>query len=142
VIKHRHHTCADCDDYTCERLIRMLGVEEGLDSFISHKPAIPNLERIREVGLEVCLDELRERRLLAERLLDGYNEGRSMTFYCTACALMTPEMIRISLDEVEGMLSSEQLDGADIKAKAKAMRSAIQIRANRADIDLKLRKKK
>jgi len=142
VIKRGLFTCADCDEYPCERLLRVLGVEEGLDSFISHKPALPNLGRIREVGLEAYLEEQRERRLLVEHLLDHYNEGRSMSFYCRACALMPPDLIRQAMDEVEKVLTSQQVDGSNLKARAKAMRATIQDLASQAGIDLKLRKKK
>jgi len=135
-------TCADCDEYPCERLLRVLGVEEGLDSFISHKPALPNLDRIREVGLERYLEEQRERRLLVERLLADYNEGRSMSFYCATCALMPSDLVRQAIDEMEGMLANKQVDGSNLKAKAKAMRAMIQNLAAQASIDLKLRKRK
>lgn len=78
VTKQGLFTCADCDEYPCERLLRVLGVEEGLDSFISHKPALPNLDRIREVGLETYLEEQRERREVASRGRDvqGDQSGR------------------------------------------------------------------
>jgi hypothetical protein len=140
VIKHGHHTCAECDEYRCERLLRALGVEQGLDSFVSHRPALPNLDRIREAGLETHLAEQRERRLLAEHLLATYNEGRSMTFYCTACALMPPDLIRQAIHEMEVLLAGEQVDSSDLKAKAKAMRTLIKELALQADIDLKLRR--
>jgi hypothetical protein len=148
VTKRGLFTCADCDEYPCERLLRVLGVEEGLDSFISHKPALPNLDRIREVGLEAYLGQQRERRLLVEQLLANYNEGRSMSFYCAACALMPPVLVRQAIGEIEGMQPklgqrpSPNKDGSDLKAKAKAMRTAIQNLASQAGIDLKLRKKK
>jgi hypothetical protein len=171
VTKRSLHTCADCDEYPasvlsaakgrvasrvrprgrvasrvrargCERLLSVLRVEEGLDGFISHKPALPNLDRIREVGLETFLDEQRERRLLAEHLIANYNEGRSMTFYCTACALMPPDLIRQAIHEMEGVLASEQVDRSDLKARAKVMKGLIKELAMQADIDLKLRRKK
>jgi hypothetical protein len=148
VTKRGLFTCADCDEYPCERLLRVLGVEEGLDSFISHKPALPNLDRIREVGLEAYLEEQRERLLLVEQLLADYNEGRSMTFYCAACALMPPDLVRQAMGELErmqprlGRRPSPNKDGSDLKAKAEAMRTAIQDLASQAGINLKLRKKK
>jgi hypothetical protein len=117
----------------------VLGVEEGLDSVISHKPALPNLDRIREVGLETYLEEQRERRLLVEHLLAHYNEGRSMSFYCAACGLMPPDLIRQAIGK---MLTSGQVDGSDRKAKANAMRWLIQGLASEAGLDLKLRKKR
>jgi hypothetical protein len=135
-------TCADCDEYACDRLTRVLGVEEGLDSFISHKPALLNLKRITQVGLEIYLEEQRERRLLVEYLLTNYNEGRSMSFYCRACALMPPELIRQAIDDMKGLLATKQVDRSDLRAKAKAMRTTGQELASRSAIDLKLRKKR
>jgi hypothetical protein len=135
-------TCAECTEYPCERLLRVIGVDLEADSFISHKPAIPNLERIREVGLDLHLDEQRGRRLIAEYLLAGYNDGRSMTFYCTACTLMPVELIRSTVNGAGIVSENRAADAATHKARAKAMRAAIQTRASEAGIDLRLRRKR
>ena len=138
-------TCAECEEYPCERLVRVLGVEEGLDSFVSHKPAMSNLDRIREAGLSTYLEEQKERRLLVEYLLANCNEGRSMSFYCRACALMPPEMIRQAIGETEDMpphAQAKTLDAQAMKARAKAMKTKIQDLASQAGIDLRLRNKK
>ena len=140
--RHGHLTCANCDEYPCQRLIRVLGVAEGVDSFISHKPAIPNLDRIKEAGLDTFLQEQRERRLLVEQLLARYNEGRSMSFYCRACTLMYPDLIRQAIREMEDVDAGAQVDSSDLKATAKAMRTTIQHLADQAGVDLTLRKKK
>lgn len=142
VTKRGLFTCADCHEYPCERLLRVLGVEEDLDSFISHKPALPNLDRIREAGLETYLGEQRERRLLVEQLLADYNEGRSMGFYCAACALMPPGLIRQAIGEMEQLLTSKQVNDLDLKAKARIMKSLVRELASKSGIDLQLRKKR
>jgi hypothetical protein len=117
-------------------------VEEGLDSFISHRPAVPNLERIREAGLPAFLQEQRERRLLVENLLAGFNDGRSMSFYCRATALMPLELVRQAINEVQEATRSGQLESSDRRARAKAMRGAIQALALLVGTDLKLRRAK
>jgi hypothetical protein len=132
-------TCAECDESrTCDRLLRTVG--QGVDSFVSHAPMLANLERIRAVGLDAYVSEQAERQSLVERLLARYNEGRSMTLFCTACALMEPPTVREAIDEVEQRLAEGEVDGTDIKARAKAMRAALQDRAARAGISLKLRR--
>lgn len=138
--KHGLWTCADCAEYPCARLHRVLGTDVSKDSFLSHKPALPNLDRIRAVGLDTYLREARQRRLLVEELLEGYNDGRSMSFYCLACALMPPEVIRQAIDEIKDALSRALLQGENPKARAKAMRATIQELADCAQMDLKLRK--
>ena len=120
----------------------MIGVDVELDSFISHKPALPNLERIREAGLDVHLREQRERRFLAEYLLADYNDGRSMTFFCTACALMPPQLVRSAADDATRSGAGVAADELDQKARAKAVRAAIQTKASEAGIDLRLRRKR
>lgn len=131
-------TCAECGDFPCEG---NNPETHRWDSFVSHKPCIPNLSRIREVGLEVWLKEQGERRLTLENLLANYNEGRSMSFYCRATALMQINLINEATDKIETMMANGQIDRSDLKAKAKALRSIIQDLASQSGIDLRLRKK-
>ena len=133
-------SCAECGEYPCERLRRVLGVEQGADSFISHKPALPNLERIREAGLATYLEEQRQRRLVLEELVAGFNEGRSMSFFCAASALMPPHLLQRALEQAKGLLEDGQLDGSDRKARAKAMRRLIEEHAAEGGVDLRLRR--
>ena len=87
------------------------------------------------------LKEQRRRRLLLEHLLEDYNEGRSMSFYCLATLLMPPELIDEAISELKEKLASNQIDGSDIKAKAKALRGIIQSLAQESGLELKLRTK-
>jgi len=87
------------------------------------------------------LEEQRRRRLLLENLLTNYNEGRSMSFYCLAVALMPSGLIDKAISELKGKLASNQIDNSDIKAKATALRGIIQGLAQEHGIELKLRKK-
>jgi len=141
VTKRGFTTCAECSEYPCERLLRVLGVEKGLDSFVSHKPALPNLDEIKQDGLESFLQEKRKQRLLAEQLISNYNAGRSMTLYCTACALMPPRPIKRVIDKMERSLTNGQVDRLNQKEVARAMRKLIQGLASELSIDLALRRK-
>jgi len=77
-------------------------------------------------------------RLLLENLLDNYNDGRSMSFYCRVAALMPPKLINKAVDEI---LTIYRGDDSDLKAKAKALRATIEDLASKSGIDLKLRKR-
>lgn len=126
-------TCIECDEYPCERYSR-----RGWGNDQETKIAQKNLERIKEVGLERWLEEQRERRLLLEKLLDNYNDGRSMSFYCVATTLMPVDLVSKAVDE---MLTTYQGDDSDIKAKVKSLRAIIEDLASKSNIHLKLRKK-
>lgn len=142
VTKRGYLTCAECPEYPCTRLKRALKLDEELDSFISHRAALENLDYIKKFGLESFLGEQRERRLLAERLIAGYNAGRSMTVYCTACALLPTRVITQVIARVERQISDGKIDRVDRKALAKYTRLVIDDLALRLDIDLSLRRKK
>ena len=142
VTKRGYLTCAECPEYPCTKLKRALKLDEELDSFISHKVALDNLDDIRKFGLESFLSEQRERRLLAERLIVGYNAGRSVTVYCTACTLLPTRVITQAIARVERRISDGKIDREDRKAVARQMRLQLTKLAQELDIDLSLRKKK
>jgi len=133
-------TCAQCSDFPCEKN-NPDAHQYQYDYFVSSKPCVPNLYRIKEVGLETWLEEQRKRRMTLEYLLDNYNEGRSMSFYCLATALMPLKLIDKAVSELKGMVVNNQINDSDIKAKAKTLRAIIQDLASESGIELKLRKK-
>jgi len=140
--KHGYVTCAECPEYPCTRLKRALRIKEGVDSFLSHRAALENLDHIRKFGMESFLSEQKERRLLAERLIAGYNGGRSMTLYCTACTLLPTRVIAQAIKRVAKQISDGKIERDDRKALARRMRLAIDDLARRLDVDLSLRRKK
>jgi hypothetical protein len=142
VTKRGFHTCAECEEYPCDRLIGGLGIEKGLDSFVSHKPAQPNLERIRRSGLARHLAGQEARRAILEELLRRWNDGRSMSLYCRAAALLPTQALRRSVDRTERAVARARVAARDRKARAAAMREALADRAAGLDVDLALRSKK
>jgi len=128
-VKKGFEVCIECTDYPCERYVRR---SWGTDQV--SKVAQQDMERIGRSGLETWLDEQRERRLLLEELLANYNDGRSMRFCCLACTLMPIALIREALAEAKAM----PLNGSDLKAKAKGLRSIAHRLASKSGIELKL----
>ncbi|MDY6906894.1 MAG: DUF3795 domain-containing protein [Chloroflexota bacterium] len=131
VVKRGLVTCVECEEYPCERFAR-----RGWGSDWSSRAAMEGLERVRGAGIWAWLGEQRERRIALERLLDGYNDGRSMSFYCTAATLMPPGSLHAAADEV----AAGEGQGPDIKARARAMRAAIEDFASQQGIELQLKK--
>ena len=54
------------------------------------------------------------------------NEGRSMSFYCKACARMSIELINEAVKEAKKRIISEKVDKSDVKSKAKILKSIIK----------------
>jgi hypothetical protein len=76
-----------------------------------------------------------------EPLLAHHNEARSMRFYCAVGALLPPELIGEAVAELERRRDAPEGKDADLKATAKAIKAALQGRATRAGVDLRLRRK-
>ncbi len=129
VKKHKFETCSDCEElFRCDIFLRRK-VAEWI-------PAADNLRQIKEVGLEIWLNEQRGRQSLVEELLQSYNEGRSMSFYCKSCARMPIELINKAIKETKKKLASEKADKSDMKSKAKILKAVINDLALKANINL------
>ena len=129
-------TCIECEEYPCERYTR-----RGWGGDQWSQTAQDSLNSIKKNGMEKWLEGQRARRLAVEELLENYNDGRSMSFYCSACIVMPISLINQAIDEMKQRLSDNHIDNSDVKAKAKALRAIIQELASKSGIDLKLRNK-
>jgi len=72
----------------------------------------------------------------------NYNVGRSITVYCTACALLPRRTVERTIAKLEKSLAKGSLDGKDQKAVAKEMRKSFDEAATDLGIDLALRRKR
>ncbi len=69
-------------------------------------------------------------------LIDNYDEGRSKSFYCTSCQLISLDKLTEALVDAEIKMTED----TGIKEKAKIVRVAINNLADVLQVDLKLRK--
>ncbi|MFH1150716.1 MAG: DUF3795 domain-containing protein [Actinomycetota bacterium] len=111
-------SCSDCDDFPgCEIFTRREVMEWPTVS--------ENLETIKRDGLCAWVEEQGSRRLVLEDLLDNYNEGRSMAFYCRAVSRMPIDLIEETVRGVVEETGSLGSSPEDIKQRAKALRSSL-----------------
>ena len=89
-------------------------------------PAVDNLRQIQEGGLEKWLEKQKKRQTLLKELLKHYNEGRSMSFYCKACAKMPIDLINEAIKKAKRRIVSEKINRSNIKSKAKILKSIIK----------------
>jgi len=129
VKKRKFETCIECEEvFRCDIFLRRKVAE-----WIS---AADNLRQIKEVGLQDWLNEQRERQALVEELLESYDEGRSMSFYCRVCARMVIELIDKAIQETKKKLLSDNADELDMKSKARILKAVIKDLALEANVDL------
>jgi hypothetical protein len=133
VIKRGFETCADCPEYPCSRFDKE---REGRDSFVTHRKVFDNLNAIRKNGLEAFLDNQSVRIDLLKRLLRDFNDGRSKSYFCLACALLPDSNIPALIDVLPGIP-----DNLDAKEKNKLARALIDLLSRQRGIELILRNK-
>jgi hypothetical protein len=129
VKKRGFETCAQCGEiFNCPIFLRRKVVE--------WIPAADNLRQIKNVGLDSWLREQEKRRVLLEELLQDYNEGRSMSLYCRACARMPIDLIRRAIAEAKTRLAGEGVDKSDMKSKARILKAVVKELASEANVNL------
>ena len=129
VKKHGFDTCTECSEiFNCPIFLRRKVVE--------WIPAVDNLCQIKEVGLQNWLREQKERQVLLEELLQNYNEGRSMSFFCKVCARMSIDLINSAIKEAKEKFTNEKVDNSDLKLKASILKAVFKDLALKVNIIL------
>lgn len=127
--------CGECDEFPCAKL---KGWGDG-DSFVTHQKAYPNLEFIKEQGLERFIEQQCKRIALLEKMISSYDDGRSKSFYCLSAGLLAIEDLEATIKKVEQRIKAEKIGSGDIKAKAKILKELLNDCAGNEGIELKLR---
>ena len=129
VKKNGFETCAECSEiFKCVIFTRRK-VAEWI-------PAADNLIQIEKVGLENWLQNQKERQQLIEKLLQNYNEGRSMSFYCKVCSRMPVDLVNNAVKETNEKCISQKTAKNDVKSKAKILKETIKNLTKRTNINL------
>lgn len=134
-VKQKHfETCAECPDFPCTRLKNW----DRADSFVTHRNTLQNLQEIREHGLDRFIRQQHRRIDLLERMLTLYDDGRSKSFFCLACALLPIDDITDAIEELE----HHENTGTDKKFFAQRLKDIFRQKATLHGIELVYRNKK
>lgn len=125
--------CTRCGRFPCERYEKM----QEYDSFLPHGQMIRDLKRAEELGIEVYINELTERRAILDKLLAGWNDGRRKSFYCLAVYLLELDDLRWAFAEIQAAVPADR----PIKEKAITEVEILKKTAAESGITLKLNKK-
>ena len=86
---------------------------------------MPNLNFIREYGIEQFIEQQNKRIKFLETMIDNYNDGRSRSFYCRAAALLDLKDLKESLEKAIQKIRSDNIKPADTKTKARILRAIL-----------------
>jgi len=129
--------CGECLEYPCAKFSRETFEK---DSFISHQKVEPNNNNIREYGLERFLAQQKQRIEFLETFLDGFDEGRSKSFFCLAAALLCLDNLGKALEEAEKEIGEKGIGKDDLKGRNRILKGLLKDFAGKENKELKLRK--
>ena len=132
--KNNLEVCSLCKQYPCNRFSRE---SDGYDSFVTHRKIFQNHDLIREHGIENFISKQSEKMSVLSAFLINYDDGRSMSFFCLACALLPVE----KLLEVK-LLMEAQGASLTVKEKNVILKEKLQKIAIDNNIILKLNNKR
>lgn len=95
---------------------------------------LSNLGFIQEKGIREFIKRQEQQITLLESMIEGYDDGRSRSFFCRAAALLDAEALKWSIRKAEEARASEMRD------KAKALKEILEKTALREGIELKRNK--
>ena len=84
-----------------------------------------NLNAIKEDGLAKFIAQQKKRIRLLERMIHGFDDGRSKSFFCRAVCLHDLASLENALNEAMRRVKAENIKADDVKAKAKILRELL-----------------
>ncbi|OLS13292.1 MAG: hypothetical protein RBG13Loki_3075 [Promethearchaeota archaeon CR_4] len=140
VKKHHFEVCAQCGEFPCDKFAKRL--DSLTDSILTYKNIRHNMIFIKEQGLPKFIEQQKQRMTLLERMLSGYNEGRSKSMYCIAATLLPLDKLSAALNEADTKSKNTKLETTDVKQRAQILHDVLNAIALKEGIELKLRKGK
>lgn len=127
VKKRNLEACGQCPDFPCSKFKseeEYQRVKES-SSYPPSRKIMPNLNAIKEHGIEEFVKQQRRRMKLLAKMIDNFNDGRSRSYYCRAAALLDPLALESALAEAARQIKADHVKPDDTKTKAKILRALL-----------------
>lgn len=130
--------CWQCEESkTCSRWRNHREASRKFDSFVCYQRLEENIAFIQRDGVKAFEGAQKIREKLLRDMLQGFNDGRSKTYYSIATTVMETEELKTALS-----LAARQSAGLGMKEKCKVLHSLLDNIGERKHYVLKLRKQK
>jgi len=119
--------CAECSDFPCPKFKSDEEYQQLKESssYPSYKKVMPNLNFIKEHGVERFVAEQKKRIKLLETMIGDFDDGRSRSFYCKSAALLDLTTLENSLDKAIQKTKTDNIKPGDTKARAKMLKGIL-----------------
>ena len=127
VKKKNLEVCAECPDFPCPKFKSDEEYQQLKESsaYPSYKKVMPNLNFIKEHGIEEFIGQQKRRIKLLEGMLDNFDDGRSKSFYCKSAALLDLTTLEDSLNKAIQKTKTENIKANDSKTKARILKDIL-----------------
>jgi len=119
VKKKRLEACGECLDFPCSKFKSNENYQQLKESssYPSYKKVLPNLNFIKEHGIEKFIEQQKKRIELLETMINSFNNGRLKSFFCKVAALFDIKDLQNSLDEINQKIKADNIMDMETKAK-------------------------
>lgn len=127
VKKKNLEVCAECPDFPCSKFRSDEEYQQSKESssYPSYKKVMPNLNFIKEHGIEKFIGQQKERIKLLETMIANFGDGRSRSLYCKSVASLDLGAIRDSLDRAIQKVKTDNIKPNDTKTRAKILKAIL-----------------
>jgi hypothetical protein len=112
--------CGQCPEFPCSKF---KSEEEHRQresySYPPDRKVLSNSRFIKEKGIKAFMKRQEKRIDLLETMIEGYDDGRSRSFFCRAAALLDPIALKSSLDQ------AKKATGAGVETSSTADRAKV-----------------
>jgi hypothetical protein len=130
--------CWACEEgETCAKWHEHRKTSQKHDSFVCYQKLEDNIAFIQRDGVKPFEKTQKAREQLLRTMLDGFNEGRSKTYYSIAATVLEIEELKAALSQAKA-----QSRGLGLKEKSLVLHSLLDEIAKHKRYTLKLRKYK
>jgi hypothetical protein len=138
VKKKNLEVCGECSEFPCSkfRSEQEYQQRQGSSSYPPEIKILPNLNFIKEHGIEKFIKQQRSRIKLLQMMIKNFNDGRSRSFFCRAAALLDPTSLKSSLDKATRKIKTDKIKQNDVKKKAQILKEIFKEIALKKGIEL------
>jgi len=138
VKKKNLEVCAECSDFPCSKFKNEKEYQQLKESssYPSYKKVIPNLNFIKEHGIEKFIEQQKKRIKLFATMIANFDDGRSRSFFCKSAALLDLKTLENSLDRAIQKIKTDNIKPNDTKTKAKILKGILSGNALKEGVEL------
>ncbi len=116
--------CAECSEFPCAKFksAEEYSQIKEYSSYPSYKKVLPNLNFIKEYGIEKFIKQQNERIRLLDIMLSEFNDGRSRSYFCKTALFNDLSFLESSIQKAIDQVKTQKIDPTDMKSKARILR--------------------